>query len=123
MGAWPTRFASTPGLIMHKHEAQQLQIHETPMDPHSTWLFMLTSSGLVGFALMMSTIALALFYLARQVASTPAYLSSIAVGTCWVVTASFETNVLNGTAIGVLVMVIVGGLAAAQQWRHEHASD
>ena len=112
-----------PGLIMHKHEVQRLQIHETPMDPHSTWLFMLTSSGLVGFALMMSTIALTFFYLARQVASTPAYLSSIAVGTCWVVTASFETNVLNGTALGVLAMVIVGGLAAAQQWQYTHATD
>ena len=74
-------------------------------------------------ALMMSTIALTFFYLARQVASTPAYLSSIAVGTCWVVTASFETNVLNGTALGVLAMVIVGGLAAAQQWHYTHATD
>ena len=103
-----------PGIAMQKHVVEGLATHETPMDPHSTWMFTLGSSGLLGLGIVIATLTMAIFYLVQGAKSDPANLTMLGGIACWCTISTFESTVLNGSAIAILSMFFVAALAAAQ---------
>lgn len=93
-----------------------MTIRHQHLNPHSMYLQVLASTGIIGLILMLMPMILSFIRLLRRIGE-PIYCGAGFVLVSWAVGATFDSYQMVGTQVGLLMLVYAASLAARPRYR------
>ncbi len=93
-----------------------ITIRHQHLNPHSMYLQVLASTGIIGLILMMTPMVLSFIRLIRRMGD-PVYCGAAFVLVSWMVGATFDSYQMVGTQVGLLMLVYAASLAARPSYK------
>ncbi|MCH2142197.1 MAG: O-antigen ligase family protein [Phycisphaerales bacterium] len=79
--------------------------------PHSTWCWILASTGLIGGLLLFAMLVLTSIAYAQRLAAQPIMLASIGLLTAWCIANTFDSLLLTGQTAAMLGLILCGAFS------------
>ena len=95
-------------------------INHEQFNPHSSYVYQGASTGLIGLALMLGTLVVALICMGLRVRNDPVMIVPLAMLSAWIVISAFEATLLAGVGVGALVLFLMPAITRATQEPAEH---
>ncbi|MBG83287.1 MAG: hypothetical protein CMJ40_01940 [Phycisphaerae bacterium] len=92
-----------------------ITIRKQHLNPHSMYLQVLASTGIIGFILMVTPMIMSFIRLARRIGE-PIYCGAGFALVSWAVGATFDSYQMVGTQVGLLMLVYAASLAARPKY-------
>ena len=121
LGGLSTGLLNQPGLTS-RHNPKGTSINEGQFNPHSSYLYQAASTGLIGFGIMASTLIIAIGLMVSRIHKTPLNIIPLSMLTIWIVVSAFESTLLSGVGVGLLVMFLIPAAATRPKTELEAAS-
>ena len=117
LGGLSTGMLQHPGLILPHADSP---INHGQFNPHSSYVYQGASTGLIGLALMLGTLVVALICMGLRVRNDPVMIVPLAMLSVWIVISAFEATLLAGVGVGALVLFLMPAITRATQEPAEH---
>ena len=117
LGGLSTGMLQHPGLILPHADSP---INHGQFNPHSSYVYQGASTGLIGLALMLGALVVALTCMGLRVRNDPVMIVPLAMLSAWIVISAFEATLLAGVGVGALVLFLMPAITRATQEPAEH---
>lgn len=110
LGGLSTGLLSQPGLAS-RHNPQETPINASQFNPHSSYVYQAASTGLIGFGIMTCTLIGAIVLMVSRIRRSPMIIVPLAMLAIWSVVSTFESTLLSGIGVGLLVLFLLPAIA------------
>jgi hypothetical protein len=95
-----------PGLARNRDHGHT-SIDQGQFNPHSSFIYQAACTGLIGLALLLGVLGLAVIRLALFMGRDPQTVVPLAMLSAWIVVSAFESTLLAGVGAGLLVLSLI----------------
>lgn len=106
LGGLSTGLISQPGLDF-EWPFNKTTIDQQQFNPHSSYVYQAASTGLIGLAVMLCVLMVAVIQMGGRIRREPVITVSLAMLAAWIVVSAFESTLLAGVGVGMLAMFLI----------------
>jgi O-antigen ligase len=106
LGGLSTGMLRHPGLS-RSSDQNQTSIDQSQFNPHSSYIYQAATTGLIGLALLVGLLAVAVTRVVLRMGRDPHMIVPLALLSAWIVVSVFESTLLTGVGVGLLLFFLI----------------